>query len=645
MENKTDPKEMEQNQTKKRTRKEYPMSKGLREIEKLPILDISLESGIHCLDWYDSDVSLTIDTETMMVGAPRGGRLWSYIWSGARSTYGFITGKVYYEVKILEELKYTQANDSSEIVSPLKEIRIGWSTNDSELVLGRNGGGSFAYSSRNGKKLREGKAEDYGQLYGPGDVIGCYLEFQADKITMLYTKNGENQGNAFAIPASHLNGKALFPHVSTKSLTFEVNFGFNVVSTKHELDASTSILFSRGERKKPWCNPLPSYTIAGNAKSEGNFPFIEKWEDCELLSLVGLPYCGKTTWANSNADANPSKRINVIGIAQLLDRTEVDGQLIHDYLDKHEKNKIPKFGSDARKMCVDEWFALALKRKRNVTVDKALYSYSSESRWLKAVEGTVKKAIVIVPSDNDYKSRVEKVKKSNNQYVGIRSVGTHINDKWIDNSISGAKGMFSLPPVDGSSPFNDVSYVELGKDQAAALIEIYQKEAKADEDLRKKKKKRAELLSIEIAENITRKKKAAEANKVQQIQRAGKELQMQQQLIIAAQQQELLLKQQQLMAVVQTQKQIMETMNQLKRPRTDYRSMASSSNYSTGPVQERNGNMNGNINALNGLDMRTAMQNIYSQGMLGNSTFDTSDLKNLLSKGNMGNQGMKRAKF
>jgi len=57
-----------------------------------------------CLDWYNSDLNLRI-LEDLMTGLPFNRDGWGYCYAGGRATYGFTSGKVWYEVKVLENLE------------------------------------------------------------------------------------------------------------------------------------------------------------------------------------------------------------------------------------------------------------------------------------------------------------------------------------------------------------------------------------------------------------------------------------------------------------------------------------------------------------------------------------------------------------
>ena len=48
-----------------------------------------------CLDWFNSDLSMRIDKNTMMIGEPFHKDGWGYVWSGAKATHGFNAGSVW----------------------------------------------------------------------------------------------------------------------------------------------------------------------------------------------------------------------------------------------------------------------------------------------------------------------------------------------------------------------------------------------------------------------------------------------------------------------------------------------------------------------------------------------------------------------
>ncbi len=77
------------------------------------------------LDWYNSDLNLTINETDFVSGAPLTEAGFAYMYAGARATYGFENGKVCYEVKvhiILIEKLSSSMYDYLFIISRLRKI-------------------------------------------------------------------------------------------------------------------------------------------------------------------------------------------------------------------------------------------------------------------------------------------------------------------------------------------------------------------------------------------------------------------------------------------------------------------------------------------------------------------------------------------
>lgn len=177
-----------------------------------------IADDVFCLDWLNSDLNLKIDKETFMGGEPFNRDGWGYVWAGARATHGFTGGKVCFEVKLLDNMETKIENDKN-----VHELRLGWSTDDSPMPMGETAF-SFAYSG-SAKKANAGTFEDYGVAFAKGDTVAAYLDMEGADAVFTFARNGESQGEAFSVPKSTLEGKALFPHVSTRNVKFEVNFG------------------------------------------------------------------------------------------------------------------------------------------------------------------------------------------------------------------------------------------------------------------------------------------------------------------------------------------------------------------------------------------------------------------------------------
>ena len=208
-----------------------------------------IDENFLCLDWHNSDVTMKICKETFVGGEPFYKDGWGYIWSGARATHGFTTGKLYFEVKLTEHMEAKLENEKN-----LHELRLGWSTDDSPLTLGEFPT-SYCYSG-SGKKGKDCTFEDYGQAFTKDDVVSAFIEFSRSEVTFSFGKNGENFGEAFKISKSELSGKPLFPHVSSRNVKFEANFGKN-----------------KDGSDKAACHPQAGFTMVGTAVKNGQRGF------------------------------------------------------------------------------------------------------------------------------------------------------------------------------------------------------------------------------------------------------------------------------------------------------------------------------------------------------------------------------------
>ena len=126
-------------------------------------------------------------------------------WHGCRATKGIIgKGRIYYEAKVEDE----------------GLCRVGFSTSEAVLDLGTCAHG-YGFGGT-GKKSNNRQFDDYGEAFGKGDVIGCYLDL--DNMEIAYTKNGVDLGLAFEINRNFRN-KPFFPAVVLKNAEMSFNFG------------------------------------------------------------------------------------------------------------------------------------------------------------------------------------------------------------------------------------------------------------------------------------------------------------------------------------------------------------------------------------------------------------------------------------
>ena len=196
----------------------------------------------------------------------------------ARATFGFTRGKLWYEVKYVDNMDVKVEKETTTY-----DLRVGWSTNSASLMLGEDPN-SWCYSSCEGKMASDKKFEDYGEKFTKGDVVGAFIDFSQNEINVTFTKNGEDQGDAFQISKEELGDNALFPHIMTRNVKFEVNFGID----------------KEAAAKENWKDALAEDYVKVGGVGEGERvrgnPRITARDQCECIMLIGLPGCGKSTW-------------------------------------------------------------------------------------------------------------------------------------------------------------------------------------------------------------------------------------------------------------------------------------------------------------------------------------------------------------
>jgi len=318
-----------------------------------------IPEALVCLDWYNSDLNLRI-TDNYMTGIPFSRDGWGYCYAGARATYGFNSGKVWFEVKYVDNLDVKVEKDAVTF-----DLRVGWSSNKGSLMLGEDDQ-SWCYSSAEGKMAHMKTFEEYGEKFTKGDVVGAYIDFEGDEVSLTFTKNGEDQGDAFQIPKADLNGEALFPHIMARNVKFDVNFGLDkedkvMEDLKEKLD---------GAYIKAGSVPLEQ-RVRGSAR-------IATREECELVMMIGLPAAGKTTWVEKHVADNPDKQYNVISTTTMINKMTVNGEPRK----KHHTGKWELVVQKATRS-LQEMLRAASQRRRNVIIDQqtSLCQRRTRRRW------------------------------------------------------------------------------------------------------------------------------------------------------------------------------------------------------------------------------------------------------------------------
>ena len=81
--------------------------------------------------------------------------------------------------------------------------------------------------------------------------------------------------------------------------------------------------------------------------------------------MIGLPGAGKTTWANEYNRMNPSKKYNILGTNNLLDRMRVMGL-------SRKRNYHGRWETLIAQstQCFERLLKMAVRRKRNYILDQ-----------------------------------------------------------------------------------------------------------------------------------------------------------------------------------------------------------------------------------------------------------------------------------
>uniref|UniRef100_A0A671XNT9 Heteroous nuclear ribonucleoprotein U like 1 n=1 Tax=Sparus aurata TaxID=8175 RepID=A0A671XNT9_SPAAU len=360
----------------------------------------------------------------------------AYLWAGARASHGVTRGRVCYEMKINEEIpvKHLPSSEPDPHV-----VRIGWSLNYCSTQLGEEPF-SFGYGGT-GKKSENCKFADFGEKFGENDVIGCYIDFDSgDEVEMGYSKNGVSLGVAFRTTKEALAGRALFPHVLVKNCAVEFNFG---------------------QKSAPYFPPPEGYTYIHNLEMEDKIRGTKgpaTKADCEILMMVGLPACGKTTWAIKHAETNPEKKYNILGTNAIMDKMKVMGL-------RRQKNYAGRWDVLIQQatQCLNRLIEIAARKRRNYILDQTNVYGSARRRKMRPFEGFQRKAIVICPTDEDLKERT--LKQTNEQGKDVP-----------DHAVLEMKANFTLP--EACDFLEAVTYAELQREEAETLLKQYNEEGR-----------------------------------------------------------------------------------------------------------------------------------------------------------------------
>uniref|UniRef100_A0A914W198 B30.2/SPRY domain-containing protein n=1 Tax=Plectus sambesii TaxID=2011161 RepID=A0A914W198_9BILA len=419
-----------------------------RTVEEEPQLD---EAEVQ-LDYYSSDLHLKPAQDNRYQVDPENKDGFALMWGGIKASYGVRSGKVAYQVKIIEFLSMNHL--PFEEIDP-HDLRVGWSETNAPYQLGE-AAHSYAFCSV-GRKAVNNIFSEYGQPFHQDDVITCCLDLTKREIS--YYKNGESLGVAFSdiplrvrhstdeesvAPSQPEEDMVFLPHVATKNCKFEVNFGQQGVWGS--LPEGFRFMNDLGvdERVRGPVGPANK-------------------SDCTVLMMVGLPGVGKTTWVRQYLREHVEERWSVLNAETIMAAMKVNGVARRRI---HQGRWDMIMGLTAK--ALTRSLHLACRRRKNYIIDQTNVAKDTRRKKLGQFREFQRKCVVIIPDDDEFINR---------QFRQAKSDGT---GPMPVEAMLELKAVFSIPNVN-TEPIEDVHFVEppaARLHEAFELVNKYNQEAR-----------------------------------------------------------------------------------------------------------------------------------------------------------------------
>ncbi|CRK98389.1 CLUMA_CG011748, isoform A [Clunio marinus] len=174
--------------------------------------------------------------------------------------------------------------------------------------------------------------------------------------------------------------------------------------------------------------------------------------DCEVIMMIGLPGAGKSHWALERAAQFPEKRYTLLGTKHLLERMKIQGV-------PRKPGSGPGRWEKLIELCNRGLLTLneiACQRRRNYILDQP-HVYISDQRRKMRVYGDFKRiAVIVVPSEEDYKKRFKQ---------RLDTEGKDIPE----SAVNEMRANLTLPELEYQW-FNEIIYADMEKEAAQTEV-------------------------------------------------------------------------------------------------------------------------------------------------------------------------------
>merc|ERR1719329_527326 len=207
-----------------------------------------------------------------------------YLLASVRANTGVKSGRYLFEVKMVETLNPAEGqNGKARAPAPRHLVRVGFSTKGSSVFLS-DGPDNVCFDSE-GFFIHEKKRTKVSQKFGRDQVVGVLLNLDngPNNNTVSVFRDGKRISEPQALP-ENLQGQVLFPTITYRNVTLQVNFGPSPLAA---LPFKCNMLSDASE-KDVQVTPAP------------------KGGKCDVMFPVGLPDTGLFDWVDGFLAKNPS---------------------------------------------------------------------------------------------------------------------------------------------------------------------------------------------------------------------------------------------------------------------------------------------------------------------------------------------------